>query len=276
MPPHASSAVARFCASASTLLSSAHSPSCHGTLSRTTFVHPFHCKIASPCRSFQMHPSSSGSPASARTLILACPSPFLMSIAPDTPPAGYRPNVGLCLVNADGKIFIARRIDLSDCWQMPQGGVDENEDPRSAALRELQEETGVTSAEIIGEVQTNMFIISTYSKSFSHNLKRLENYRIIHIQVGEWITYDFPPDVKVKITHLWGKEWTGQAQKWFLFRFKGDEKEINLDGDGIERAEFSDWKWASADEVLDRAVEFKRPVYQKVLDAFSQTLKWGS
>ncbi|XP_019108229.1 nudix hydrolase 26, chloroplastic isoform X2 [Beta vulgaris subsp. vulgaris] len=101
----------------------------------------------------------------------------------DSPPEGYRSNVGICLINSSKKIFSASRLDIPDAWQMPQGGIDEGEDPQSAAIRELREETGVTSVEVLAEVPY-------------------------------WLTYDFPPEVREKLRRQWGSDWKGQAQKW--------------------------------------------------------------
>uniref|UniRef100_A0A1D1ZL66 Nudix hydrolase 26, chloroplastic n=1 Tax=Anthurium amnicola TaxID=1678845 RepID=A0A1D1ZL66_9ARAE len=157
----------------------------------------------------------------------------------EAPPAGYRRNVGICLADPSLHwVFSASRLDIPGTWQMPQGGIDEGEDPRSAAIRELKEETGVTSAEIITEVPY-------------------------------WLTYDFPPEVKEKLNKQWGTNWNGQAQKWFLFRFIGKEEEINLSGDGTEKPEFGEWAWKTPQEVIEHAVAFKKPVYEEVLEAFA-------
>ncbi|CAN6439064.1 unnamed protein product [Victoria cruziana] len=139
----------------------------------------------------------------------------------EAPPDGYRRNVGICLVNPSNKIFAASRLDIPDAWQMPQGGIDNDEDPVTAAVRELKEETGVVSAEVLAEVPY-------------------------------WLTYDFPPDVKEKVNNLWGTNWKGQAQKWFLLRFTGKDEEINLTGDGTEPAEFGEWSWLPPEEIIDR------------------------
>ncbi|KAJ6981998.1 hypothetical protein NC653_025183 [Populus alba x Populus x berolinensis] len=98
-------------------------------------------------------------------------------------PSGYRPNVGVCLINSDNLVFVASRLNVPGAWQMPQGGIEDGEEPKSAAIRELMEETGIVSAEIVAEVPN-------------------------------WLTYDFPPAVKAKVNRLWGGEWHGQAQKW--------------------------------------------------------------
>ncbi|KAM3685075.1 hypothetical protein ACB098_11G093300 [Castanea mollissima] len=160
----------------------------------------------------------------------------------DSPPQGYRRNVGICLINPSKKIFSASRLDIPSAWQMPQGGVDEGEDPRNAAIRELREETGVSSAEVIAEVPY-------------------------------WLTYDFPPEVREKLKHQWGSDWKGQAQKWFLLKFTGKDEEINLLGDGTEKAEFGEWSWMSPEQIVELAVDFKKPVYKEVMTAFAPHLQ---
>ncbi|KAJ9546015.1 hypothetical protein OSB04_025722 [Centaurea solstitialis] len=171
----------------------------------------------------------------------ASPSPSSSS-SMEAPPDGYRRNVGICLINSSKKVFSASRLDIPDSWQMPQGGVDEGEDPRAAAVRELREETGVTSAEIL-------------------------------MEAPHWLTYDFPPQVREKLNRQWGSDWKGQAQKWFLFKFTGKDEEINLLGDGSEKAEFGEWSWMSPEQVIDRAVDFKKPVYKEVISVFSSHLQ---
>ncbi|KAK6134144.1 hypothetical protein DH2020_032094 [Rehmannia glutinosa] len=140
-------------------------------------------------------------------------------------PSGYRPNVGVCLINDDNMVFVASKLNVPGAWQMPQGGIEEGEEPQSAAIRELREETGVVTAEIIDEVPG-------------------------------WLTYDFPPAVKAKVNRL-----------WFLMRLTADESEINLANGEIDQ-EFSEWKWASPEEVIEQAVDYKRPTYEEVMKAF--------
>ncbi|KAL4321233.1 hypothetical protein AHAS_Ahas14G0090000 [Arachis hypogaea] len=130
------------------------------------------------------------------------------------------------------KIFVASRLNVPGAWQMPQGGIEDGEEPKLAAIRELREETGIASAEIIAEVP-------------------------------KWLTYDFPPPVKTKVNRLWGGEWHGQAQKWFLMQLRDDDIEVNL-ATGEADPEFAEWKWASPEE----AVDYKRPTYEEVMRTF--------
>jgi putative (di)nucleoside polyphosphate hydrolase len=156
-----------------------------------------------------------------------------------SPVSEYRPCVGVMLLNAQGLAWIGRRFDKQNeegsghWWQMPQGGIDKGEDPKLSAIRELQEETAVTSATIIAE---------------SPN----------------WYNYDLP-------AHLIGKSWKGryrgQTQKWFAARFQGDESEINLTPPGHSQ-EFDRWRWATMDEILELIVPFKRQVYEQVIADF--------
>lgn len=146
----------------------------------------------------------------------------------------YRPCAGIMLVNSQGKVFVGSRLDMpSDAWQMPQGGIDDGETPRQAALRELYEETGIIAdkAEIIAES-------------------------------GDWIDYEIPPDM---IPRLWGGRYRGQRQKWFLMRFLGQDSDIDLD---VHHREFGDWQWVEPKRLPELIVSFKSDLYQRILDQF--------
>ena len=151
----------------------------------------------------------------------------------------YRQNVGVMLVNAQGHAFVGQRID-SDiaAWQMPQGGIDKGEDPRTAALRELTEETGVTADLVTVEAETE-----------------------------GWIAYDLPHDLVPK---LWKGRYRGQEQKWFLMRFHGTDDQVRIDAD--DHQEFSEWRWLPANQLVAQIVPFKRPVYEQVVAAFQDHL----
>lgn len=145
----------------------------------------------------------------------------------------YRPCAGLMVMNRDGKIFVARRIDTDlDAWQMPQGGIDEGEDPRAAALREMKEEIGTDHAEIIAETH-------------------------------DWLTYDLPDPL---IGKVWKGKYRGQKQKWFLLRFLGTDADINI---ATEHPEFDAWQWMSLEDVPKYIVPFKRDIYQAVCAEFA-------
>jgi putative (di)nucleoside polyphosphate hydrolase len=151
----------------------------------------------------------------------------------------YRPCVGIMLLNSRNEVWVGRRADVAQpeghphWWQMPQGGIDEAEDPARAALRELREETGVRSARIIAES-------------------------------SQWHYYDLPSHL---IGVAWGGRWRGQKQRWFAVRFLGEDSEIDISGHG-HKPEFDAWRWAPIDGLIDLIVPFKRDVYEKVVAEF--------
>jgi len=162
----------------------------------------------------------------------------------EAPPEGYRPCVGLALFNTDGLVFVGRRADKSKRehvapgheWQMPQGGIDPGETPLQAARRELQEETNVTSATLLGEAPG-------------------------------WLTYDLPRDIGMQ---AWKGRWRGQAQRWFAFRLTGAETEIDIATPaGGYKAEFDAWRWVPLAETPALIIPFKSQVYREVAAAFA-------
>lgn len=150
----------------------------------------------------------------------------------------YRPGAGVMLLNREGKVFVAQRLDSTlEAWQMPQGGLDEGETPEAGALRELEEETGISpdKVEIVARCPAPL-------------------------------TYDLPHDLVGK---LWKGRWRGQKQHWFLARFLGEDSDIDI---ATEHPEFRAWKWAEPKELPAMIVPFKKALYEQVLAAFRDYL----
>ena len=141
---------------------------------------------------------------------------------------GYRRGVGIMLLNQDHKVFVGQRLETQgEAWQMPQGGIDDDEKPRDAAFRELREEIGTDNAEIVAE-----------SKA--------------------WLHYDLPPQLRKR----WNDRWRGQQQKWFVMRFRGTDADINI---ATEHPEFSAWKWIAVEDLPNLIISFKRQIYLDLL-----------
>lgn len=150
----------------------------------------------------------------------------------DAPKLPYRMGVGVVLFNAEGLVFVGRRIDqTAEAWQLPQGGIDEGETPRQAALRELKEEVGTDKARIIAETR-------------------------------DWIDYDLPPDL---VGSVWKGRYRGQRQKWFAARFLGADSDIDI---ATKHPEFDAWRWAPFDQIPQLIVPFKRDLYRRIVEEF--------
>jgi putative (di)nucleoside polyphosphate hydrolase len=150
------------------------------------------------------------------------------------PCGGYRRGVGIMLLNHQNEVFVGQRADAQgDAWQMPQGGIDDDEQPREAAFRELKEEIGTDKAQIVTESKT-------------------------------WLRYDLPPDLRRR----WGNRWRGQQQKWFVMRFQGVDADINV---ATEHPEFSAWKWVSIEHLPNLIVSFKRQLYLDLLQELRES-----
>ncbi len=145
----------------------------------------------------------------------------------------YRKCVGMMILNSNKEILVGRRLDHpSGYWQMPQGGINDNENPKEAVWREMLEEIGTNKAELI----------------------KISN---------QWINYDIPSETLKTLP--WGDIYIGQTQKWFAFLFLGEDNDINV---GTDNPEFSEWKWSRMDSIVDSIVPFKRDVYAKILEEF--------
>lgn len=141
------------------------------------------------------------------------------------------------LARADGRVWVGERIGTPGAWQMPQGGIDEGEDPVEAGLRELEEETGVPKTLVTVEAVTS-----------------------------DWVTYDLPAELVGK---LWNGRFRGQKQKWLLLRFHGRDRDIDI---ATAHPEFASWEWCDSNQLIARIVPFKRGVYEQVLAEFGDRL----
>lgn len=158
-----------------------------------------------------------------------------MKIDPETLP--YRPCVGILLLNKAGQVFVAKRIDTElDAWQMPQGGIDQGEEPEQAALRELKEEIGTNEATIIAATE-------------------------------DWLSYDLPDHLLGKV---WKGKYRGQKMKWFVMRYEGKDSHINIE---TEHPEFCQWQWLAMEELAERIVPFKRALYKELIKRFKPLSK---
>jgi len=147
----------------------------------------------------------------------------------------YRPNVGVVVFCRRGRVWLGRRAhtDGPHNWQFPQGGVDDGEDLEAAARRELHEETGIASVELLGRTE-------------------------------DWLCYDFPPGWNGSKAQ---RGWRGQKQVWFAYRFTGADDEVNLQIH--QQPEFDSWRWARLEETPELVIPFKRPTYEHVAQAFA-------